>query len=665
MKIWDEDQELIKIRNQKGKILKDDVQSNRDLIPRLTYWELMGLSIALPDIFAPTYFSRESLNERQKNELEAFHNSIPIQWPKDKQPGLIPYNVNDFDYSLRYRTPPVSPDVINILLKGVSSTNVSGTEEKAKEELSAEKSESEEIVVAFQEEIHETVQKKPAEPEIPAGTQEDFITSPLDESHLIFAPPGTGKTHALIERIKHILKSANLEEPANEVVVLSFSRAAVREVRKRVTDAVGSGAGGDFEYITVRTFDSFTTNVMLLDLDYEKIKEGLSYGEDSSFDRRIRKFNAGLESEQLKKGIKHLDKIRYLFVDEVQDLCGVRADMVSLLVNRVAANGMSVSLLGDPAQGIYDWQAKKSGATTSRQFIAEIKTQYDKFFHKIRFGEYFRYENGDMKKFAEDVSLAVGDGSQPDTDRLQRLAAEQCESIESVGISKLFLELGSLTILTRNNLETWQLADYCRGSNIPFEIHRGAGGRRWPEWLGRMFFGFESDNMGESKFQQRWNLLIGDTCGIEIEKAWSLLEAEGLARNETVNISRINKRISTEEIPESWLSDSTEQEKVLISTIHKSKGMEFPHVLVLESEPDAIMQHSEEARIFYVAVTRAKESLHILKRNPKIVPVMKKRKIHHLYRYKSFSTDTRKIGAYMDESSWTSTLIKIEPPLLT
>ena len=65
---------------------------------------------------------------------------------------------------------------------------------------------------------------------------------------------------------------------------------------------------------------------------------------------------------------------------------------------------------------------------------------------------------------------------------------------------------------------------------------------------------------------------------------------------------------------------SEREEKVSLMTFHLSKGLEYKIVFIIDAN-DGIMPHKKslrsfdvesERRLFYVAMTRAKESLHIL-----------------------------------------------------
>jgi ATP-dependent DNA helicase RecQ len=55
---------------------------------------------------------------------------------------------------------------------------------------------------------------------------------------------------------------------------------------------------------------------------------------------------------------------------------------------------------------------------------------------------------------------------------------------------------------------------------------------------------------------------------------------------------------------------------IFLSSIHSSKGMEFPHVFILDGDwgkQDSRAEWEEERRVMYVAMTRAEETLHLMK----------------------------------------------------
>ena len=74
-----------------------------------------------------------------------------------------------------------------------------------------------------------------------------------------------------------------------------------------------------------------------------------------------------------------------------------------------------------------------------------------------------------------------------------------------------------------------------------------------------------------------------------------------------------------EELKQQLLRKNKQAEGVCLSTMHSAKGLEYKAVFIIDAN-EGIMPHhksvldadlEEERRLFYVAMTRAKEDLHI------------------------------------------------------
>src|SRR5438067_886800 len=77
---------------------------------------------------------------------------------------------------------------------------------------------------------------------------------------LVLAPVGTGKTTVIAHRAAHAIRSGI--EPA-QVLCLSFTNRAAREMRDRILTLLGHRAGE----VTVRTFHGFCTQVLRHEAD--------------------------------------------------------------------------------------------------------------------------------------------------------------------------------------------------------------------------------------------------------------------------------------------------------------------------------------------------------------------------------------------------------------
>ena len=147
--------------------------------------------------------------------------------------------------------------------------------------------------------------------------QHAVIKASLDRNFLVLAPPGTGKTYTLIERLVYAITKSSGEVDAGELLVLSFTRAAVGEIRERIAKAIVNGAPNSLRYVQVKTFDAYAT-WLLNDGGYDIAGK--------TYDARIQLLTGELKSVRLRQVTDRIGRSRYLFVDEIQDLVGVRAN---------------------------------------------------------------------------------------------------------------------------------------------------------------------------------------------------------------------------------------------------------------------------------------------------------------------------------------------------
>src|SRR5690349_13289553 len=92
----------------------------------------------------------------------------------------------------------------------------------------------------------------------PALTEPQALIAyePHAARQLVNAGAGTGKTFTLIHRVSFLVNEENLN-PGSEVLLLTFSRAAAREIRDRLRLTQGRS-----RYVHVATFDSFATRLL-------------------------------------------------------------------------------------------------------------------------------------------------------------------------------------------------------------------------------------------------------------------------------------------------------------------------------------------------------------------------------------------------------------------
>ena len=578
----------------------------RDYAHRLSYWHLLGLRDAEPLRFSKTLYDRDNLTARQKEEVNAWlHQNSSLIWPeleglrKTFSPVKGRDIPNPFD---DWATRNVDPGGL------VPQQVKSASDKQLKPEVTEDvverwDSESEPPVDEFREE--------------PVDGQKQILDAPLNSSMLVLAPPGTGKTHVLVERLAQLVASGTVTNPSNEILLLSFTRAAVAVMQERIIERIEAGAEDDLRYCGIRTFDSFATLRLLDDHDPEELSQ-------LDYDGRIRRFNELLMKAppSFDRALESLSRIRHLFVDEIQDLVGVRAEMVLSLVRLVLDQGGAVTVLGDPAQAIYDYQVRKSGGIDSRRFLECLwqSLQSAKDHREVHLSEFFRYSSPRLEEFVKHASQALGVyGTEPDGKKLESLLRDlECHHPEDV--PELVKSGERIAILTRRNADVYQLAQWYTDIGLRPRVISSMRAP-WPAWIARLTFEFMQDEMSRGLAERRFDALIGGLIGIEFDAAWQFLMEQGLADEDYFYVATATQHILQREP----ISTSTSPETAIafdfvISNIHKSKGREFDRVLVLNPGMSSNWAgNPDEVRTYYVAATRAKHELAMLREDPRII----------------------------------------------
>jgi superfamily I DNA/RNA helicase len=435
----------------------------------------------------------------------------------------------------------------------------------------------------------------------PAGStavdaaQAAVIEAPISSRLVVTAGPGTGKTRTLLARAQWLVDHQGLE-PGDGLLVLSFSRTAVETVARRGFAETGLGR------LPVRTLDSLAARIL--------IEVGAQAS--LSFDRRI-----AAAAEALTEGgaAAMFAGVRHLLVDEAQDVVGVRTRFVLALLEEVCSrsdNGFTV--LGDPAQAIFDWQVRREGKDLARLFDlldaaplgasrAELKTNHRMTNPRLvelsaSFGPPLRSAKprSDWSSFRsrleEEVML------EPGWTRSEDAAAEVRAAARAPGEPQV-------AVLCRTNAEVLWLAAHLQEEGVEVVVRHRAEDRGGAPWLAQLFSRVplnmapvpeEPDRSAEDP----WMRPPADLLRV--------LRQVGLARNRDVDLGRLAELLRAGACPEELTV--RREAAVTVSTVHRAKGLEYDTVFVVgDRRPPAAEQAEEEARVLYVAATRAREEL--------------------------------------------------------
>ena len=432
-------------------------------------------------------------------------------------------------------------------------------------------------------------QQRPESAEL-TPEQQKVVEADADAHLLITAGPGAGKTHVLTRRIASLVTRGGLA-PGSEVLILTYSRAAVGEARRRIR-----GLGGPPAWTRAFTFDSFATRILR---EFDADGDWSSAG----YDGRIKAATRLLRNDEEAAGL--LSEIRHVLIDELQDVVGVRADFVLAVLDRIDGGW---TLFGDPAQGIYNFQLdgdeRRVGAS---RLYERLRTRFRSSVVEHTLTKNFRVETSEAR-----AGLWAGpelNGSHPDYDSiLRRLHTSRLRLHVAPPQSALPRMDGSVGILGPWNAHSLLVSRELWKAGIDHRVRRSATDRAVPAWVARVLRGVRGVTLGQQAFAAL--MAARPVDGVDAAEAWWMLRLlDPGSPKSPIKLDRVTRRIAVGDLPDDFSEPG--EAHIIISTIHRSKGLEYDYVLIVanaEREPDDV-QAGEEARLLYVAMTRARREL--------------------------------------------------------
>ena len=404
-----------------------------------------------------------------------------------------------------------------------------------------------------------------------------------DERQIVVAGPGAGKTEVVAALVEHLVEEGDLE-PTEETLIISFSRAAIEAVRRRLR-ADGSTA----RLVPVRTLDSLAA-MALNDLTTEEIAW-------PGYDKAVVRATELIDEH----GWDYLDGLGHLVVDEVQDIVGVRARLLLAILRRLP-NDAGFTLLGDTAQGLYEFSDDGKGddlltAVRSMESVVERPLAAE-----------YRSRSTDAAEAAalRAPFLAASD----DLTRL-RIIQDFLPRLPSLGtIEEEALILsrweGRTAVLCRTNIDALLTAEILRDAGVQVTVQRPAQERSHASWIAAALGEVKLSRITADEFQDL--LLAVPDVPIDADTAWRVLRRTARSRGLELDLRDLAAALAAGR-------GSTELETapatdVVVSTVHRAKGLQFDNVVLiapdrwqLDSDIDKV---GESARTLYVAITRSR-----------------------------------------------------------
>lgn len=421
-------------------------------------------------------------------------------------------------------------------------------------------------------------------------TQLKIINDNETKHIVVAAGPGSGKTRVLVHKLASLLLMEDVKH--EQLLMITFSRAAATEFKKRLLKLIGNAAN----YIEIKTFHSYCFDLLG--------KVGSLEKSDEILKKTIHKImNNEVEASRITKTV--------MVIDEAQDMDKDEFGLISALMEQ--NEEMRVIAVGDDDQNIYEFRGASSKHL--EQFIKENNAVKHELLENYRSkSNLVDFTNQFVKRISHRLKQTPIIAKQNENGKIKIVRHQSgplinplMQDILTTGLS------GTTCVLTKTNEEALQITGLLLKNNIQAKLIQSNDG-------------FSLYNLNEIRYFLSHLNLADDIYTIN-DEIWlnakrevvnkyrhsTKLEILGniIKEFEVSNPKRKYKSDLEVFISESKLEDfySENGETIFVSTIHKAKGKEFDNVfLMLENFNSAT---DEAKRLLYVAMTRAKTNLTI------------------------------------------------------
>ena len=441
---------------------------------------------------------------------------------------------------------------------------------------------------------------------------------------LVLAGPGSGKTKVIAHRCAYLLRVERVRP--REILVVCFNRAAAISLRQRIRDLVGKDAFG----VTVQTYHGLAMRLIGASL----IVHSERSQEQPDFDEMIRSATRmlngecdipGLERDEMRERL--LAGYRHILIDEYQDINQDQYDMISAIAGRTLESKnedakLSILAVGDDDQNIYSFQGANIG------FIRQFEKDYEAKIHYLV--ENYRSSaniikasnrliacNKDRMKRDHPIRINSARKSNPAGApvRIVPCGGELDQARAILQAVKAFREAGgSIAVFARTNRELYPIRAALESAQIPSTVVSGkkdaAPVSRMRESQALLSFIRKLDQ--STVTAQRIRQEFRNMDGYSESNPWCAIIETVLDEWENTTLNHSRTPGEAVEFLYEALYDLRQAppsaDTIRLSTVHAAKGLEFDHVILL-GDWHAGRGHEEERRLYYVGMTRARQTL--------------------------------------------------------
>lgn len=419
--------------------------------------------------------------------------------------------------------------------------------------------------------------------------QMEIISDKDSRCIVVAAGPGSGKTRVLVHKLASLLLLEDVKH--EQLLMLTFSRAAATEFKQRLMELIGNAA----HFVEIKTFHSYCFDLLGRIGNLEESKNVVAKAADMIYQGEV-------EPNKIGKTV--------LVIDEAQDM----GTEEHALVKALMANNeeMRVIVVGDDDQNIYEFRGSDSSymyrlAQENGSTFVEMTENYRSAHHPVNFANEFLKNINKRIKSTPIISMREEEGRVEVTRHQSKYMYQPL--VENLLRHK---DKGTSCILTQTNEEAVILMGLLRKKGVSSKLIQSMDGLRF--W-----------NMAEMRFFLRYinkrinTPLITEELWEEAKcatfSAYDRSQSLMYVKQCVEQFEQTNKTKYFSDFKEFVFESSVEDfcditgADVVVSTIHKAKGREFDDVYMLVS--DDYIKDSHLMRRYYVGITRAKNRLFI------------------------------------------------------
>ncbi len=418
--------------------------------------------------------------------------------------------------------------------------------------------------------------------------QMEIISDKDSHCIVVAAGPGSGKTKVLVHKLASLLLLEDVKH--EQLLMLTFSRAAATEFKQRLMELIGNAA----HFVEIKTFHSYCFDLLGRIGNREETNNVVA--------RAAGMIGQGeVEPNKIGKTV--------LVIDEAQDMGMEEYALVEALM--ASNEEMRVIVVGDDDQNIYEFRGSDSEymyrltQRSGSRFI-EMTENYRSARYIVNFANEFAESIGKRMKSTPIISMRKENG-------WVEVTRHQSKYMYQPLVENLLLhrEKGSSCILTQTNEEAATLMALLRKHGVNCKLIQSMDGLRF--W-----------NVAEIRYFLKYIDTRVKTPLIP-EELWEKAKcATFSAYNRSLSLTYVKRCIEQFEqtnkakyfsdfkefVFESSVEDFCDVSgaDVVVSTIHKAKGREFDDVYMLVSD-NHYSKDIHLMRRYYVGITRAKNRL--------------------------------------------------------